>query len=133
MAEQSAFPGGADPADPVEDGGSHRPVAAVAVEGDREPMGLVAHALEDPEGIRALLEQDRIRAARHEDLLDPLGEADHRHAALEQRLERLHARRELALAPVDHDQVREGGEAGVPVGVVRRDVRLLHVAAEAPR
>ena len=65
----------------------------------------------------------------HEDLLEPLGEADDRHAALGERLERPHPGRELALAAVDHDQRRQRGEARVAVGVVRREVALLEYRA----
>ena len=50
--------------------------------------------------------------------------------------ERPHPRRELALAAVDHDQVRQRGEALVALGVVRRAVGLLEqlrdAAARAP-
>ena len=56
------------------------------------------------EASESALEVDRLRAARDEDLLEPLGEADHGHAALGERPQRPQPGRELALAAVDHDQ-----------------------------
>ena len=55
-------------------------------------------------------EDDRLRASRHEDLLLPLRERDHRDARQVERLHRGERRRELALAAVDHDEVRRRRE-----------------------
>ena len=111
----------------------HRLVAAAAVVRDREPVRLVAHPLQQPQGLGVARDRDRLRAAGDEDLLDPLGEPDHGHlvvAALEQGRQRAHARRELALAAVDHDQVGQRGEALVALGVVRREVDPVLQARE---
>ena len=113
----------------VEQGARHRLVAPLAVELDREPVRLVAHSLEQPQGLRVLLDRERGRAARNEDLLDPLREPNHGDAAIGERRQGPHAGRELALASVDHDQVGQRGEALVALRVVGREVRLL----EEPR
>ena len=128
--EQRALSGGPDAPNAVQDRCGHRLVAPVSVEGDREPVCLVAHPLQQPQRVGARLQPHRRLAARQEDLLDPLGQADHGHAALGQRLQGAHPGRELSLAAVDHDQVGKGGEAGVAIGVVRREVSLLQVTAQ---
>ena len=56
------------------------------------------------------VEHDRVGAAGHEDLLVALGERDHRHARQVEGLHRRERRRQLALAAVDHDEVRRRGE-----------------------
>ena len=85
VAEQRPLAHRADAAQLVEQRMRHRAVAARAVEVDREPVRLVADALEQPRRVRIRLDLERRRAARHVDLLESLGEADHGHAALDQR------------------------------------------------
>src|SRR3982751_6341775 len=72
----------------------HAAVAAAAVVVDREPVRLVAHPLQQAGGLRVGGEVERLRAARHVDLLQLLGEADDGDAALGKRLQRPHPRRE---------------------------------------
>jgi hypothetical protein len=98
---------------------------------DREPVRLVPHPLEKPQRLRVLGDRERCRATGHEDLLDPFREPDHRDAALRERAQRPHARRELALAAVDDDQIGQRREALVALRVVRREVRLLEEASGA--
>src|SRR6478735_12815880 len=52
----------------VEQGTRHRLVAPLPVELDRETVRLVAHPLEQPQGLRIVLDRERGRAARNEDL-----------------------------------------------------------------
>jgi hypothetical protein len=54
------------------------------VVGDREAVGLVAHALQELQLGRVVVEQDRVGAAGDEDLLDPLGQRDDGHAAVDE-------------------------------------------------
>ena len=68
-----------------------------------------------------------------EHLLDPLGQRDHDHAAIAKPLERAQPGRQLALAAVDHDHVRERGEARVVVLVVRGQVVLVLPARQPAR
>ena len=67
-----------------------------------------------------------------EDLLDALGQRDDRHAALAEAVERAQARRELARAAVDDDEVRQRGERLVALGVVRAEVLLGLPLREPP-
>ena len=78
-------------------------------------MRLIPDALEEPQGIGTLLEHDRLGSPRDEDLLDPLGEADHRHPRSISGSSAFSPGGELSLPPVDHDQVGERGEARVAV------------------
>ena len=50
--------------------------------GDREAVRLVADALEQLQLGGRVVEHERVRAAGHEDLLEPLRQRDHRDAAL---------------------------------------------------
>src|ERR671910_480915 len=93
MPQQGPLAGGPDAAHSVQDRCGHRLIATVAMERDREAVCLVADPLERPERLGVAPEQHRRRAPRHEDLLDPLREADHRDTALGQRLEDPDARR----------------------------------------
>src|SRR3954451_22820302 len=132
VVEERALSRRADARQIVEDRRGHRPVAADPVVRDREAVGLVADALEQLELRRVVVEQDRVRLAREEHLLDPLGERDDDDPAGAEVLQRLDARAELALAAVYHDQVRQRGERRVVLLVVLGDVELalpLPVAA----
>ena len=100
--------------------------------GDGEPVRLVAHALQQLQLRRVVGELQRRGPAGDEHLLDPLGQRDHHHAALAEAAQRPQARRQLALAAVDHHDVGQGGEARVVVLVVRRDVALALPAGHPP-
>src|ERR1700754_3567749 len=76
VAQQGSLPGRSDTADTVENRRGHRLIAATAVEGDREAVRLVADPLQQPQGVRSLLQQDRVAPPGYEHLLDPFGEAD---------------------------------------------------------
>ena len=102
------------------------------VVGDREAVRLVAHALQELERRRVVGQDDRLRDARDEDLLDPLGQRHDRHAAREEPLQRLDPGAELALAAVDHDEARQCCERFVALGVVGADLLLGLPARQAP-
>ena len=113
MSDQRTLAGRSDTRQLVKQRGGHRPVAARAVVGDRDAMGLVANPRwrSCSSGL-ACDEHDRLAAPRHEDLLEPLGERDDGDALRARDGERLErAGGELALAAVDHDQVRQRREA----------------------
>ena len=101
-----------------------------AVELDREPVRLVAHPLEQLQRLRVGRRSAAAPSgpARRPPRSASRGRPPRRPRSAERR-ERPHARRELALAAVDHDQVGQRGEALVALGVVRRAVRLLEEAA----
>src|SRR4051812_37113277 len=79
-------------------------VAAAAMVLDREAVRLVADPLQQARGLGVGGEVERRGAAGHVDLLQPLGEADDGDAALAERLQGPHPRRQLPLAAVDQDQ-----------------------------
>ena len=97
-----------------------------------EAVRLVARTLEQLQRRRVVPEHDRLAAARQEDLLDPLGQADDGHAEVAERLERAQAGRQLSPASVDHDQARQRRERGVVVLLVRRALALGHVLGHPP-
>ena len=72
----------------VHDRLGHRLVAPDPVVRDREPVRLVAHALEQLQLGRVVRQPQRLAHAGHEDLLDPLGQRDDRDAALAEALGR---------------------------------------------
>ncbi len=90
------------------------------MEAEREPVRLVADPLQELEPCGAALEHDRLGPAGDEHLLLALGQRDDGHPRELAGLHRLERRRELALAAVDHDEVRRLGEALVVVVGRRR-------------
>jgi len=95
--------------------GASRAVAALTVERDREPVRLVADPLQQLKAGAMGRKQDRLGAARDEDLLDPLREGDHRDPRQVELLHRLERGGQLTLATVDHDEVRRRRERLVPL------------------
>ena len=73
---------------------------------DREPVGLVAHLLEQVQRLGVARDAHRLRLPRPVHLLEPLGEADHADVLEPELLEHAHRDAELPLAAVDHEQVR---------------------------
>src|SRR3954451_7620650 len=124
VRHQRALARRADPRQVVEDRRRHRAVAARAVMGDGEAVGLVAHALQQLQLGLVVRDPDRLAPAGYEHLLDALGQGDHGHPAPAEALERAQARRELPRAAVDDDQVGQRGERLVALGVVRAEVLL---------
>jgi hypothetical protein len=99
---------------------------------DREAVRLVAGALEKLQLGGVVGESQRRPHPRHEHLLDPLCEADHRHAEVAERPELLEARGQLAAAAVDDDQRRQRGEALVVLLVMRTALALGDVLSHPP-
>ena len=99
------------------------------MEADGEAVRLVADPLQELEPRVVPREDDGPRPPRHEHLLLPLRERDHGHARQVERLHRGDRRCELALAAVDHDEVRRRRERLV---VLVRG-RAFGKACEAPR
>src|SRR5918992_1274855 len=106
-------------------GASSSGLVEVGVEVAGDLLREVADALQELELGRVVREDNRRPGSGLEDLLDPLGQRDDRDAALAEALERLEAGRELALPAVDDDEVGQGRERRVALGVVRRALRLL--------
>src|SRR5580693_7944542 len=82
--------------------------ARAAVEGDREAVRLVSNALHEQQRRIVTGQGDRILAIAHVQQLLLLREADGHQIRETQRLERRVRGRQLALAAVDEDQIREG-------------------------
>src|SRR4051794_1085444 len=98
VLQQRSLARRADPRELVEDRAPEQAaVAAAAVVLDREPVRLVADPLQQARGLGVGGEVERRRAAWDVDLLQPLGEADDGDAALAERLQRPHPRRQLPL------------------------------------
>ena len=97
--------------------------------GDGEPMGLVAHPLQQIQGLRPPRQPDRLSQAGPVDLLEALGQRGHRdHVANTQFLHDTHGDPQLALTTVHQQEVRWIREA---TGTVRQGRGLLgHVGAE---
>src|SRR5258707_9305121 len=76
VLEQRATPRGTDTLEVVEDRSEAARLATLAVEAEREPVCLVADALQQLKPGVVPREHDRVAAAGDEDLLDPLGERD---------------------------------------------------------
>src|SRR4051794_30356591 len=133
VVEQGALPRRPDAGQVVEQGRGHRAVAARAVVGDGEPVRLVAHALKELQRGRVVAEDDRLAPPGDEDLLDALSERDDRDAARAEALERAHAGAQLARPAVDDDEVRQGRERLVALGIVRAQVLLRLPLREPPR
>ena len=129
LLEQPLAPGRAQPGHVVEHRTGHPLVAQLAVVRDREPVRLVPHLLQQVERLGVARDAHRIRAARHVDLLEPLGQADDADVLEAELLEHPHRDVELALAAVDHQQVRRVRE---PLPGPGAFVALVEVAPEAP-
>jgi hypothetical protein len=95
-------------------------------------VGLVAGALEQLQLRGVVAEQQRRAAAGREDLLDPLGEADHGHAQVAERPELVQPGRQLPLAAVDHDQRGQRREALVVLLLMRAALALGYVLRHPP-
>ena len=85
-----------------------RLAAQRAVEGDAEAVRLVADALQHLEGLRIAVDEQGVGVAHADHFLEALRQADHRQAVLDAQLaERLVREIQLALAAVDHHQLRQ--------------------------
>ena len=85
--------------------------AHLAVVGDGEAVRLVADALHEVERLRRARQDDGVREVLHEQLLVLLREARQRHVLQPQVAHDVQRRRELPLAAVDDDEVRQGAPA----------------------
>ena len=88
----------------------------LAVEGDGEPVRLVAHPLEQVEALAGARQDDRVVLPGHPDLLEPLGQADQRHVLDAELVEHRLGRVDLRQAAVDDDEVGRVGELARPAG-----------------
>ena len=84
----------------------------------------ICDPLQELQARRVIREQDRLGAPGDEDLLDALRERDHGDARQIELVHRGECRRQLTLAAVDHDDVRQRGEARVVLLVVLGEVDL---------
>src|ERR1700760_398916 len=133
VREQRALARRADAGELVEQRRRHRAVATRAVMRDREAVRLVAYALQQLQLRGRVVEHERRAAPGDEQLLDPLRQRDDRDAALAKAGPRTEPGRELALAAVDYDYVRQRCEARVIRRIVRREVGLALPLGEAAR
>ena len=120
--------GRAEPGDVVEHRLRRLLGPQLAVVRDREPVGLVAHLLEQVQRLGVARDADRVGAAGPVDLLEALGQARHPDVLEPELLEHPHRDAELPLAAVDQQQVRRVRE---PLARARALVALVEVAAEA--
>src|SRR5690606_35339917 len=106
----------------VEHRGGHALAAPPAVLGDREPVGLVADALQQGQAFAGALQDDGVLLPRQPDLLQALGQTAQGDVGDAELVHRLLGGSDLGRAAVDHHEARRVGEA-VPVArVVRRDL-----------
>ena len=95
----------------------HPLAAQLAVVRDGEPVGLVAHPLQQVERLGAAGHPDRVGLPRQVDLLELLGQRGHRDLVFQvELLEDPHGHTELALAPVHEQELRRVGKMSLPVG-----------------
>ena len=97
---------------------------------DREPVGLVAHLLQQVERLGVARDDHRLAPPGQVHLLELLGEARDADVLEPELFEHAHRDVELALAAVDHEQVRRVREA---LARVRAFVALAQVVAEPAR
>ena len=121
-----------DPGQRLEDRLEGLRAPLLAVVSERPPVRLVADLLEELERRARPVEGDRVGHAGDEDLLLALREGDDRDARQVELFHRAPRGRELPLAAVDDDEVRDAGEALVHVSAAHarepaRD-RLAHRA-----
>src|SRR5215207_9089791 len=93
--------------------GQHRPDVALTtlpLMRDREPVGLVAHPLEQEQGVAVAREDHRVVGFGGPDLLEPLRDAAQVDALDARLLEGTSGRLDLRLAAVDDEEVRPVGE-----------------------
>src|SRR5215212_6101049 len=108
VPQQGAASCRADTLEGVEDRFPCSRRATLTVEADREAVRLVADSLQELESRHAGVEPDGVRPTRQKNLFDALRQRDHGHPRQVEALHRRQCCRELALAAVDHDQVRNG-------------------------
>ncbi len=128
LLEQAGSTGGPETGHVVEHRLGHRLAPQLAVVGDGEAVGFVAHLLQQVEGFGVARDAHRIGLSRHVHLFEPLGEAGDRDVLEPQLLEHAHRHAQLALAAVDQHQVGRVGEA---LAAARAFVAVLQVATEA--
>ena len=85
--------------------------------GDGEPVGLVAHPLQQVEALAGARQHHRVPLAGAPHLLEPLGQTDQRDVGDTQPVQRPLRRGDLRWPPVDHHQVGRVGEAARPAGL----------------
>src|SRR3984957_16135966 len=119
------FRGGPPPRHIVQGAVGEGLAAELAVEGDGEAVGLVAQALDQEAARGTPVQPDAFEPARDEDLLETLGQADHRQPLQAERAQGLQGGAQLALASVDHHQIGPGPSLVLDAAVVAGD-DLLH-------
>src|SRR5690625_984169 len=92
----------------------HRLRAALSMVCDREPVRLVADALEQVEALARPRQDDRVFLVGYPDLFEPLGQTTQCNVIDAERIQRLLGRRDLWWAAVDDDQARAVGELAWP-------------------
>ncbi len=85
--------------------------------GDREPVRLVAHTLQQVQALARAREDDRVRLGGQPHLLQPLREPAHCHIRDAEVREHVRGRLDLRLATVDDQQVGRVGELARPPGL----------------
>ena len=116
VGQQGLAPGRPEACDAVQGRGRHRLGPLLAVEGDGEPVRLVAHPLQQVQPLGGARQDRRVLLAGQPDLLQPLGQPDERDVVDAELVEDRLRRRDLRRAAVDHQQVRRVGELARPAG-----------------
>ena len=93
----------------------------LAVVGDGEAVGFVAHTLQQIHAFGLAFEDDRIVVVRHPHLFQAFGQSADGHVVHATVLKRLGGGHDLRLAAIDHHQVRLVGKV-MPVCVLLDDV-----------
>src|SRR5438552_2173126 len=120
VSQERAVARGADSLDRVERRGKRLPRPHLAVMRDRKSMRLVADTLDEKHPGRVSFLNNRLGAARREDLLALLCQREGWNVRVPRRLHHLESSAQLTFAAVDEDQVGPGRERPIA-----HDVRLL--------
>ncbi len=115
LPQEAGAAGGAEAGHPLEGAAGHAPAPQVTVVGDGEAVRLVAHPLQQEQGVGPPRDGHRVGSPRHEHLLEGLGQGGHGDLLGQpQALEDPHPHAELALAPVEEQELGRIGEAPGP-------------------
>ena len=120
LGDELAPPRRAEAGDTVEGPPGHAPATQLAVEADGEAVRLVPGLLQQVDRLAVARNLDGLGPSGHEHLLQLLGEGGDRHLVGQaELLEDAHADAELALSPVEEQQLRRVGKARLCCGGAR--------------
>src|ERR1019366_3683944 len=117
VAQQRLAPDFTQPGDVIQHAGGHRLGAPLAVERDGEPVGFVAHPLQEVQTLTGAGKDHRKLLTGEPDLLEALGQAYQRYVVDPQLRQRALGGVDLRKAPVDDDEAGWVSEPSRTAGV----------------